>query len=197
MDPDPNLDYVYVRQTSCTTTVYETDDQPNRRVEETTTREWWEKKPTEPDEPQLEAPDKWQYGLTPEAAAAIVAVRAVMFPGSKTAIIAQTYEAARGLVEQFLMDQILTIRDTSVSVEMWNPSTGDLLLTNDSRCKIFSARTPDSLRGPQFHTAWVHEVDKDSRAGQHIRLGLRLRPALRWGRDWALLGIESTGPITV
>lgn len=48
MDPEKELNYVYVRQTSCTTTVYETDDQPNRRVEETTTREWWEKKPAEP-----------------------------------------------------------------------------------------------------------------------------------------------------
>lgn len=40
----------------------------------------------------------------------------------------------------------------------WNRSLGELILTNGSRFKLFSAQEPSRLRGPQFHRAWCDEL---------------------------------------
>ena len=40
----------------------------------------------------------------------------------------------------------------------WHRSTGDLLLFNGSRIKLYSADQPDRLRGPQHHRIWCDEL---------------------------------------
>src|SRR5690606_13931260 len=77
-------------------------------------------------------------------------------PGSRWAIVAPTYADARdtcvegesGLLSVLAPDQVHT----------WNRSLGELILTNRSRVKLFSADEPERLRGPQHHGAWCDEL---------------------------------------
>ena len=61
----------------------------------------------------------------------------------------------------------------------WHRSTGDLVLHNGSRIKLYSADQPDRLRGPQHHRVWCDELCAwPSRAAfDQMQFGLRL------GRD--------------
>jgi predicted phage terminase large subunit-like protein len=43
-------------------------------------------------------------------------------------------------------------------ISAWNRSLGELVLTNESRFKLFSADEPERLRGPQHHRAWADEL---------------------------------------
>lgn len=43
-------------------------------------------------------------------------------------------------------------------IDTWNRSIGELILTNGSRFRIFSAEEPESLRGYQHHSIWAEEV---------------------------------------
>jgi phage terminase large subunit-like protein len=58
----------------------------------------------------------------------------------------------------------------------WNRSLGELLLTNGSIIKLFSADKPDRLRGPQHHGAWCDELAafRYSDTYDQLQLGLRL-----------------------
>jgi len=40
----------------------------------------------------------------------------------------------------------------------WNRSLGELKFKNGSLAKIYSGDTPERLRGPQFHWAWIDEL---------------------------------------
>jgi len=42
----------------------------------------------------------------------------------------------------------------------YNPSNNTLTFPNDTICQMYSAETPDALRGPQFHYAWCDELAK-------------------------------------
>jgi len=62
------------------------------------------------------------------------------------------------------------------AVKDWNKSNGILTLKNGSIIQTFSADTPDSLRGPQFHFAWTDELaawQYDDTWNQ-LQFGLRL-----------------------
>lgn len=61
-------------------------------------------------------------------------------------------------------------------VETWNRSLGELILTNGSRYKLFSADEPDRLRGPQAHRAWCDELAAWTKpdAWDQMLFGLRL-----------------------
>lgn len=58
----------------------------------------------------------------------------------------------------------------------WNRSLGELILTNGSRFKAFSAEEPERLRGPQHHRAWCDELAawKYPEAWDQLLFGLRL-----------------------
>jgi phage terminase large subunit-like protein len=58
----------------------------------------------------------------------------------------------------------------------WNRSLGEILLTNGSRIKLFSADKPDRFRGPQHHGAWCDELAayRYADAWDQLQFGLRL-----------------------
>jgi phage terminase large subunit-like protein len=58
----------------------------------------------------------------------------------------------------------------------WNRSLGEILLTNGSRIKLFSADKPDRFRGPQHHGAWCDELAayRYTDAWDQLQFGLRL-----------------------
>jgi phage terminase large subunit-like protein len=53
---------------------------------------------------------------------------------------------------------------------------GEIILTNGSKIKLFSAEEPDRLRGPQHHGAWCDELAawEDPDAWDQLMFGLRL-----------------------
>ena len=58
----------------------------------------------------------------------------------------------------------------------YNRSIGEILLTNGSRIKLFSADKPDRFRGPQHHGAWCDELAayRYEDAWNQLQFGLRL-----------------------
>jgi len=61
-------------------------------------------------------------------------------------------------------------------VRTWNRSLGEMVLTNGSSFKLFSADEPDRLRGYQFHRAWCDELAawRYPDAWDQLLFGLRL-----------------------
>ncbi len=64
----------------------------------------------------------------------------------------------------------------------WEPSNAELHWPNGSMATVYSAATPEKLRGPQHHIAWCDEVGKwakrtGQRAWANLQLGLRLGEA--------------------
>lgn len=95
-------------------------------------------------------------------------------PGARLAVVAPTVAAARDVCvegESGLLNVIPQplIRD-------WNRSLGEMVLTNGSRFKLFSADEPDRLRGYQHHRAWCDELAswRYPDAWDQLLLGLRL-----------------------
>jgi phage terminase large subunit-like protein len=71
---------------------------------------------------------------------------------------------------------ILKILEEYGSLETWNRSLGELILTNGSRIKLFSSEEPNRLRGPQHHGAWIDELAAFENADtfDQLQFGLRL-----------------------
>lgn len=61
-------------------------------------------------------------------------------------------------------------------IRTWNRSLGELILTNETRYKLFSADEPERLRGPQHHRAWCDELGawRYPEAWDQLLFGLRL-----------------------
>jgi phage terminase large subunit-like protein len=60
-------------------------------------------------------------------------------------------------------------------LENYNRSMGEIVLTNKSRIKLFSAAEPDRLRGPNFHGGWIDEIaSTDGAAYDQYKFALRL-----------------------
>ena len=77
-------------------------------------------------------------------------------PGSRIAIVARTFADARDTCVEG--DSGLLSCLPRHEIQTYNRSLGELLLTNGSRYKLFSADEPERLRGPQFHRAWSDEL---------------------------------------
>jgi len=62
------------------------------------------------------------------------------------------------------------------AVKDWNKANGIISLKNGSIIQTFSADTPDSLRGPQFHYAWCDELAawQYEDTWNQLQFGLRL-----------------------
>jgi len=58
----------------------------------------------------------------------------------------------------------------------WRPTTGELVFASGAKAFVYSAETPESLRGPQHHIAWCDELGKWRRAAtwNNLMMGLRL-----------------------
>lgn len=102
-----------------------------------------------------------------------LADRALTFPGTRWAVVAPTYADARDTCVEGESGLLAVLGD---AVENWNRSLGELVLTNGSRVKLFSADEPDRLRGPQHHGAWCDELAawRYPEAWDQLQFGLRL-----------------------
>jgi phage terminase large subunit-like protein len=77
-------------------------------------------------------------------------------PGARVALVAATFADGRDTMVEG-ESGILGILPKKLLLH-WNRSIGELILTNGSRAKIFSAEEPERLRGPQHHRAWADEL---------------------------------------
>ena len=104
-----------------------------------------------------------------------LAAKAVRNPGVRCAIVARTFSDTRNVCVEGVSGILNILREYD-AVKDWNKSNGILTLKNGSIIQTFSADTPDSLRGPQFHYAWTDELaawQYDDTWNQ-LQFGLRL-----------------------
>ncbi|MDE2030413.1 MAG: DNA-packaging protein [Alphaproteobacteria bacterium] len=92
----------------------------------------------------------------------------------RAAVIAPTYADARDTCVEGESGLLRVLPPSCVA--KWNRSLGELVLTNGSRIKLFSADRPERLRGPQHHRAWCDELGawNDREAFDQLWFGLRL-----------------------
>ncbi len=76
-------------------------------------------------------------------------------PGSRIAIVARTSADARDTCVEGESGLLSCLPPSAVAT--WNRSLGEIVLTNGTRYKLFSAEEPERLRGPQHHRAWSDE----------------------------------------
>lgn len=95
-------------------------------------------------------------------------------PGSRIAIVAPTAADARDTCVEGESGLLGVL--PKIAVRNWNRSLGELILTNDTRYKLFSAEEPERLRGPQHHRAWCDELAawKYAETWDQLLFGLRL-----------------------
>ena len=95
-------------------------------------------------------------------------------PGSRIAVVAPTYADARDTCIEG--DSGLRRVLPSSCIEAWNRSLGEMILTNGTRYKLFSADEPERLRGPQHHRAWADELGawRYPETWDQLLFGLRL-----------------------
>lgn len=74
----------------------------------------------------------------------------------RLAVIAPTYADARDTCIEG-ESGLLGVLPAS-SVRTWNRSLGEMELVNGAHVKLFSADTPERLRGPQHHHLWADEL---------------------------------------
>ena len=104
-----------------------------------------------------------------------LAAKAVRNPGVRCAIVARTFSDTRNVCVEGVSGILNILREYD-AVKDWNKSNGILTLKNDSIIQTFSADTPDSLRGPQFHFAWTDELAawQYEDTWNQLQFGLRL-----------------------
>ncbi len=108
-------------------------------------------------------------------AAEWLADQAISQPNTRWAIVAPTYADARDTCAEG-ESGILGVLRRYKMLKDWNRSLGEILLTNGSRIKLFSADKPDRFRGPQHHGAWCDELAayRYTDAWDQLQFGLRL-----------------------
>ena len=104
-----------------------------------------------------------------------LASKAILNDGIRCAIVARTFQDVRQVCVEGVSG-ILAILHEYDAVETWNKSNGIIELKNGSIIQTFSADTPDSLRGPQFHYAWTDELAawQYEDTWNQLQFGLRL-----------------------
>ena len=100
---------------------------------------------------------------------------AMIHPRTRWAVIARTFADARDTCAEG-ESGLLNVLNRYQALKNWNRSMGEILLTNGSKIKLFSAEEPDRLRGPQHHGAWCDELAAWSipDAWDQLQFGLRL-----------------------
>ena len=100
---------------------------------------------------------------------------AMIYPRTRWAVIARTFADARDTCAEG-ESGLLNVLNRYQALKNWNRSMGEILLTNGSKIKLFSAEEPDRLRGPQHHGAWCDELAAWSipDAWDQLQFGLRL-----------------------
>ncbi|NTU76248.1 MAG: DNA-packaging protein [Alphaproteobacteria bacterium] len=131
---------------------------------------------------QLTPPGDWRvwlilagrgWGKT-RTGAEDLAAYALWNPGVRCAVVAPTFADARFVCVEGESGLLRVV--PRACVRQWRRSSGEILLFNGSRIKIFSADQPDRLRGPQHHRVWCDELGAwtGRDAFDQMRFGLRL-----------------------
>jgi len=97
------------------------------------------------------------------------------FPGCRIALVAETAADARDVMIKG--DSGLLNCDPTLSEDSWSPTNRCLSWPNGSKAYTYNGTTPDQLRGPQHHFAWVDELAKFEYmqdAWDQTQFGLRL-----------------------
>jgi phage terminase large subunit-like protein len=97
------------------------------------------------------------------------------FPGCRIALVAETAADARDVMIKG--DSGLLNCDPTLTDDSWSPTNRCLTWPNGSRAFTYNGTTPDQLRGPQHHFAWVDELAKFEymqEAWDQLMFGLRL-----------------------
>jgi phage terminase large subunit-like protein len=104
-----------------------------------------------------------------------LANEAIKNPRTRWAIVARTFADARDTCAEGESGIVNVLQRYQV-IRNWNRSMGEIILTNGSKIKLFSAEEPDRLRGPQHHGAWCDELAawEDPDAWDQLMFGLRL-----------------------
>lgn len=99
---------------------------------------------------------------------------AMTHPGARLAVVAPTHGDARDTCVEGESGLLSVI--PRPLIDNWNRSLGEMVLTNGSRFKLFSADEPERLRGPQHHRAWCDELAawKYPESFDQLMFGLRL-----------------------
>lgn len=85
-----------------------------------------------------------------------IAHYALWHPRVRVGVIAPTFADARDVCVEGESGLLRVIPKACITA--WHRSTGDLILFNGSRIKLFSADQPERLRGPQHHRIWCDEL---------------------------------------
>lgn len=96
-------------------------------------------------------------------------------PGCRIALVAETAADARDVMIKG--DSGLLNCDPTLSDDSWSPTNRCLSWPNGSKAYTYNGTTPDQLRGPQHHFAWVDELAKFEymqEAWDQLQFGLRL-----------------------
>lgn len=97
------------------------------------------------------------------------------YPGCRIALVAETAADARDVMIKG--DSGLLNCDPTLSEDSWSPTNRCLTWPNGSKAYTYNGTTPDQLRGPQHHFAWVDELAKFEYmqdAWDQTQFGLRL-----------------------
>lgn len=96
-------------------------------------------------------------------------------PGCRIALVAETAADARDVMIKG--DSGLLACDPTLDDDCWSPTNRCLSWPNGSKAYTYNGTTPDQLRGPQHHFAWVDELAKFEYmqdAWDQLQFGLRL-----------------------
>lgn len=104
-----------------------------------------------------------------------LAYQAINNASTRWAIVAKTFADARDTCAEG-ESGIVNVLMRYGAIQTYNRSIGEIILTNKSRIKLFSAEEPDRLRGPQHHGVWCDELAAWEKPDAYDQLifGLRL-----------------------
>lgn len=97
------------------------------------------------------------------------------YPGCRIALVAETAADARDVMIKG--DSGLLNCDPDLDEDCWSPTNRCLTWPNGTKAYTYNGTTPDQLRGPQHHFAWVDELAKFEymqEAWDQLQFGLRL-----------------------
>jgi phage terminase large subunit-like protein len=117
------------------------------------------------------------FGKT-RAGAEYVSAFARENPGAAIALVGATAQEARAVMVEGPRSGLLAVARADEQAAMrWLPSLRRLVFASGAEARLFSAASPESLRGAEHHLAWCDELAKWKRAEaawNNLRLGLRL-----------------------
>ena len=102
-------------------------------------------------------------------------------PVGRIALVAETAAELRDVMVEGVSG-VLAAHERREDRPLWEPSRRRLSWPNGAVAQGFSAEDPESLRGPQFHAAWLDELAKWKKPQETfdmLQFGLRLGPRPR------------------